>query len=145
MAFGFGLIIPFQAGVNNELAKAMGHPIPASLGTFIVGALAVLMIVLVGFLRQSLPPFPSVQTLISIPWWMWLGGALSTLYILTTMVVAPKLGGATTFALIVTGQMLSCLVFDHFGWMNFPVHPVNIWRLCGVGLLLVSIVIIQNN
>jgi hypothetical protein len=40
-------------------------------------------------------------------------------------------GTTTVLALIVTGQMLGSLVFDHFGPFGVPQHPASLTRLAG--------------
>jgi transporter family-2 protein len=40
--------------------------------------------------------------------------------------------------------MLMSLVLDHFGWVGFPVHPINAWRIAGAALLLAGVGLIQR-
>ena len=37
--------------------------------------------------------------------------------------------------LALLGQLTTALVFDHFGWMGLPEHPITLTRLAGVALL----------
>jgi transporter family-2 protein len=48
-------------------------------------------------------------------------------------------------ALIVTGQMMTSMVLDHFGLVGYPVHPVNVLRLLGMVLLVGGVVLISSN
>jgi transporter family-2 protein len=47
--------------------------------------------------------------------WSWTGGVFGTIYIVVSILLLPHLGAATVVALLVTGQMLGSLVFDHYG------------------------------
>ena len=46
----------------------------------------------------------------------------------------PRLGAATVVALIVVGQMLGSLAFDHFGLLGVPQHAASPLRILGAGL-----------
>nr|PZM98906.1 MAG: hypothetical protein DIU74_13095 [Pseudomonadota bacterium] len=53
----------------------------------------------------------------------------------------PKLGAAAMLALIVAGQMTSSLLIDHFGVLNLAQQSITLWRVFGVGLVVVGAVI----
>ena len=72
------------------------------------------------------------------------GGICGAFYIVMTILLAPRLGAATLIGVSVTGQMLASLILDHYGLIGYPVHPVNVWRLAGAGLLLGGLVLIQH-
>ncbi|MGH9647341.1 MAG: DMT family transporter, partial [Bryobacteraceae bacterium] len=55
----------------------------------------------------------------------------------------PRLGAATVIALIVAGQMIGSLAFDHFGLLGVPVHPANMVRLTGAALLVAGAILIR--
>jgi transporter family-2 protein len=46
-------------------------------------------------------------------------------------------------ALIVVGQMLTSLAFDHFGLLGVPVRPASAVRIAGAACLLVGAVLIR--
>ena len=50
----------------------------------------------------------------------------------------------TALALLVTGQMLASLVFDHFGLFGVPQHAADPWRLAGAALLVLGVVLIRR-
>ena len=76
---------------------------------------------------------------------MWLGGPLGTLFVLTAIVVTPKIGAASMIALVVTGQLCTALLLDHFGWIGLPGREVGAMRILGAGLLLAGAVLITRN
>jgi transporter family-2 protein len=42
------------------------------------------------------------------------------------------------------GQMIVSVVLDHFGLIGYEEHPTNIWRIMGVILLLVGVLLIKK-
>ena len=57
--------------------------------------------------------------------------------------MVPRLGAATVLALIVVGQMLGSLAFDHFGLLGLPQHPASPIRLAGAALLIFGAVLVR--
>ena len=41
--------------------------------------------------------------------------------------------------------MLASLVLDHYGLVGYPQHPMNLWRLAGVALVLAGVFLIQRH
>jgi len=76
-------------------------------------------------------------------WWLWTGGFFGAIYIVVAVVLLPRLGAATVVTLIVAGQMLTSLAFDHFGLLGIMQHPVSIFRLAGALLLVAGVILIQ--
>jgi transporter family-2 protein len=57
--------------------------------------------------------------------------------------LVPQLGAATFFVLLIAGQMLGSIAFDHFGLLGLPVHPVSAVRIVGAALLVGGVVLIR--
>ena len=48
-------------------------------------------------------------------------------------------------ALIVTGQLFAALLFDHYGWLGFPIRPLSISRIIGSVLLVTSLILFKES
>jgi bacterial/archaeal transporter family-2 protein len=68
------------------------------------------------------------------------GGIFGAISVLTV----PRLGAATVLALIVIGQMLGSLAFDHFGLLGVPQHPASLRRLARTAFLILGVVLIRT-
>jgi transporter family-2 protein len=137
-AFAAGAMLPIQFGVNAQLARWVESPLRASLVSFAVGTL-VLLVAALPLLRG----WPGAERLGAAPWWVWVGGALGAFYVLGSIVTAPRLGAVTLVALILAGQAAASLVIDHFGWVGFPEHAVTPGRVLGVALLAAGVVLVR--
>lgn len=133
-----GLAVTIQAGANAQLRLAVGNPVITALISFMVGTSILVTYVL--FTSTHLLPSPKIIT--GISWWKWIGGALGVFYIISVIIVAPRIGAATTFGFIVAGQLIFAVLFDHFGFIGFPQHPVTWLRIAGVVLLLIGVYLI---
>src|SRR5919202_234288 len=101
-AVAAGAMLPFQFGINAQLAHWLGSPIRAASVSFVVGALALLVFAF--FVRK---PLPSAARLGDVPWWVWTRGLLGAFYVAGSIVTAPRLGASTLVAAVVAGQALA--------------------------------------
>lgn len=139
IAFFAGVALPLQVGCNTVLANgANNNSLFSAVVTFVVGLVA-----LVAYCLVTRNPWPSI-TAIDIPRWAWFGGLFGAFYVAGTIVVAPKIGGAALFGLVLAGQMIAALALDHFGAMGFPQISFNFMRLIGVGFLVAGAFILRK-
>jgi transporter family-2 protein len=89
-------------------------------------------------------PLPPASVIARVPWWAWSGGVLGAILIGLSILLVPQLGGAAFIALLVTGQMVAALAFDHYGWLGIPERPIDIPRLLGVALLVGRVIMIRK-
>ena len=73
----------------------------------------------------------------------WTGGLFGAIYIAISILLLPRLGAATVIALIVAGQMIGSLAFDHFGLFGLPVHHITAPELPGALFLLVGAILVR--
>jgi bacterial/archaeal transporter family-2 protein len=140
LLFGFaaGAMLPFQFGINAQLAHWLDSPLRATLVSFAVGTLALLAVALV-FVRG----LPAGDRVSDAPWWVWVGGFLGAFYVLGSVVAAPKLGAATLVAVILAGQAVASLLVDHYGWVGFDENPVTPGRLLGMALVASGVALVR--
>ena len=139
LAFAAGGALPVQAGINSRLAGWVGGPIRASMISFAVGTLVLLLLALVATRGLA-----HTDKLDQVPWWAWLGGALGAVYAVATVLLARELGAATLMSLVVTGQLICSVVLDHFGWVGFTEHAAGMGRLVGCLLMLAGFFLIAR-
>ena len=133
-----GAMLPFQAGINAQLATYVGSPIRAALVSFAVGTLA-LGLLSVAVVRG----WASADEMGGAPWWVWVGGLLGAFYVAGSIVVAPKLGAVTLVAVILAGQAVASLVVDHFGWVGFEESPITPGRLLGMAMVAGGVALVR--
>ena len=89
-------------------------------------------------------PWLTRNTAARISWYSWTGGLFGAIFIGVAILMVPRLGAATVIALIVVGQMLGSLTFDHFGLLGIPQHEASPIRLAGAALLILGVILIRN-
>jgi len=135
-----GAVVPFQAASNAALGRALGHPLWATLSS-----LAVSVLVIVPLMVLLRVPAPALGAAAQGPAWWWLGGVAGVVYITAALVLTPKLGAASFIVSVIAGQMLASLLIDHYGLMGLTPKPAGAWRIVGILLILVGMVVVQMN
>jgi transporter family-2 protein len=135
-----GVVLAVQVGVNVQLRNSLGDPITSTLLSFVVGTAG---LALYAWIARA--QWPSGSSLGQVPAWQWAGGLLGAVYVVSTILVGPPLGAATLLSLVVAGQMIAAMVLDHYGWLGFTQHSMNLWRVAGAGLLIVGTVLVLRN
>jgi bacterial/archaeal transporter family-2 protein len=137
-AIGAGVSFVFQQAVNANLRAEIGSPWWAGFISYLGGTVVMLFVALA--LRE---PWLSKQMLHRSHLISWSGGIFGAIYIAISILLVPRLGTTVVIALIVTGQLLGSLAFDHFGLLGVPVHPANAPRLIGAALLVAGTILIR--
>jgi transporter family-2 protein len=134
-----GAMLPVQTGVNVQLRGLIGHPITAALVSFLVGSAGLAAAAVV-----ARAPLTLGGAWARSEWWHWSGGLLGAVYIVGTIVLAPRLGAATLVAALVAGQMIMSLVIDQYGWVGFAEHPISPLRLLGAAFVVGGVVLVNR-
>lgn len=116
-------------GLHRRLPKDPGH-------LYLVGLVSMLSVAL-------LAPGPRFAFPAGATWVSWTGGLFGAIFIGIAVLMVPRLGAATTLALIVVGQLLASLAFDHFGVLGLPQHAVSPIRLAGAACLIAGVVLVR--
>ncbi len=136
LALVAGAFLPVQAAANARLAHFLGSPVRASMVSFAVGAIALVLVVAV-FDRHG------GAHLRHVPWWAWCGGFLGAFYVTAGVVVPVRIGAAAFFALLVGAQILMGLLIDRYGLFGFPHHAVTPARAAGAALVVAGVLLVR--
>jgi transporter family-2 protein len=139
LAIAAGTSIVVQQALNANLRTSLNSAAWSGFVSYFVGL--VCMIVLVVVLRD---PIPSATMAARIPWWAWSGGMFGAIFIGLGILLVPQIGAATFIALLVTGQMLASVAFDHYGLLGLAQRPVDLPRIIGVALLIAGVLLIRR-
>ncbi|UMY16433.1 DMT family transporter [Methylobacterium organophilum] len=134
-----GVSVVVQQVLNANLRAAFASAAWSGFMSYAVGVLCMGMLALL--LRE---PAPSLSLAARVPWWAWSGGVFGAVFVGLAILLVPLMGAATFVALLVAGQMLASVTFDHFGWIGLAQRPMDPLRLIGIALLIGGVVLIRR-
>lgn len=135
---GAGISVALQQVLNANLRAELGSPWWAGFISYVGGTLAMLALVI-----TTGEPRLTGTMIARTSWASWTGGIFGAIFIGIAIMMVPRLGVALVLALIIVGQMLGSLAFDHFGLMGVPLHPANPVRLAGAAFLVLGVILIR--
>jgi bacterial/archaeal transporter family-2 protein len=138
MAFMAGSFLPIQAGLNAKLGKAVQSPIHASMISFIVGSIGLVLYI---FFTKQTVSWAGVE---SAPGYVWVAGLLGAFYVTVIILAFPKLGPGLTFGLVVAGQMIISVLLEQFNILVSSPHPINSLRLLGIVMIVAGVIILRR-
>jgi len=138
MALLAGVFLPIQGGINARLGKEIASPIHASLISFVIGAVGLFLYTLLVREPVQMTGFKTA------PLYLWSGGLFGAFCVTMIILAFPKIGPTLTFSLVIAGQIIMSLLLDHFDILVAQPHPVNIWKLSGVLLVVAGVIIIRK-
>lgn len=93
-----------------------------------MGTLALLVIVM--FSGRG-----ALRGISGVSWWELTGGLLGAFFVTMTIITVPRMGTASVMAAIITGQLITGTLLDHFGAFGLRHLPLTPLRLAGMLLL----------
>lgn len=136
-----GVILTVQSGLNAQLNLLIkNNAILSAFISFVIGLIALTVILLI----TSPKAFGQIPLPNGVNWWKFLGGLLGAIYVTTIIITFPKLGAATTLSLVIAGQLIFAVIFDHFGWLGFAIKQINIYRIIGVVMIIGGVLLVRK-
>lgn len=136
LALVAGALLAVQAGANAQLAKAVGSPFAATALQLSVGAGILLMVALLTGTLAALAALPRAE------WWHAIGGLASAFYVVSAILVFPRLGAVVSVGLFIAGQMLASLLLDGYGLIGLAPTGLQAGTTFGTLIVLMGAVLI---
>lgn len=132
-----GALMPVQAGLNAELGRIVENRFFGAFISFLTGTVGLTLVLMfqpniLGSLKKI--PFHTPLLLT--------GGLLGALFVVSSILLIPRLGATTMIGAFVTGQLLMSVLMDHYGLLGLTVSPVNWQKGLGVFLLFVGLALV---
>jgi transporter family-2 protein len=127
-----GVLLPLQALINARLGQQTSGALFASFASFLIGTVAIGIALLV-----TRTPLPAWQQASGLPPWVWFGGVIGAVFVVSATVLVPRLGAAALICLAVFGQLVGSLLLDHYGVLHAP-KPADAMRIAGAALVAIG-------
>lgn len=137
-----GVLGAIQTTVNGRLGVVLGSPVAAAFVSFAVGTALLFLIVAVTTPR-SLTPRSAAIARSRPPGWLFTGGLIGAMFVLTNAFGAPVLGTALMVGVVLLGQVISGLAVDHRGFLGSMVRPLTRRKVVGAALVLAGVACVR--
>ena len=89
-------------------------------------------------------PLPTLDGVSTMPWWAPLAGLMGAVAVFAGLAFIDKLGAGMVNGLIITANLATSLLIDHFGLLNAPTHALSAWRVMGALLMAAGVFLISK-
>ncbi len=142
VAFLLGMLMALQARINGQLGLAIGNKVQASLISFSVGLVALIVLFMIvpsmrGGLRR-LPALLRERTL--LPWHL-LGGIAGACFILAQVHTVPLIGVALFTVVGVAAESITALIIDRFGLSPAGKYGLSFTRVAAAVLVILAVIL----
>lgn len=134
MAAG-GAMMSFQAPINAALRNHVGV-FESALVSFLVGTAALILVV-------AIAGKGNLAGLKHVSWWHLLGGLIGAVFVTATLTAAPRIGVTGMIVASLAGNMIAAILIDRFGWVGMAARPIDLPRVAGVVLMVLSVILIN--
>ena len=136
-----GACVVTQQALNANLRTAFDSAAWAGVVSYATGLACMVALALALALRE---PFPTMSVIGRVSALAWTGGVFGAIFIILGIVLIPHLGAATFIALLVTGQIVAAMAFDHFGLFGLVQRSADLPRLLGAALLVAGVILVRR-
>jgi len=125
-----GFILTLHLAMNSQVGMILKNQKMGNAMFWTIGAITAIIIGLTGW-------DPAVFTrLKEVPLWLLTAGVMGGLLVFGIAWTMPQLGAGPAFVLLIAGQVISGMIFSHFGLLGSPVEPISMVKIVGVVLLI---------
>lgn len=125
-----GIILAIMIALNGNLGNATGNYVSSVIIHF-VGLIGIIIVLIV---TKS-----KIKNLKGIPFYMFSGGLIGILTVLSTNISFSNLGVSLTVSLALLGQLITSIVIDHFGYFGLTVTRFEKKKTIGFGIIILGI------
>ena len=140
IALAVGGLIPIQTSPNSRVRLSVGnHPVVSALISF---SMALLVAIVATTISQgnALPQFAPGA---SLPWWLWLGGVVSSIFVIAGATLSTLIGTATTVITFNAGTIAAGQVLEARGAFGARKNPLTLTRLIGLAVIFLGVLAVR--
>ena len=128
LAFSAGILGAFQGSINAQISKVSGQ-----YGMIIGVSLVQVILASALLLRGGLSIFASISS----PW-MIVAGVLGVIMMFSISSSISSIGTLTVFILVISGQIISSSLIDHFGLFGVA-RPLTLQKIISIIVIMIGV------
>lgn len=124
-----GFVLTLHLAMNSQVGAILKNPRMGNAIFWVIGGITA---VIIGLTDWDPAVFSRLK---EVPLWLLTAGIMGGALVFGIAWTMPKLGAGNAFVLMIAGQVISGMIFSHFGLFGSPVEPISIAKLGGALLL----------
>jgi transporter family-2 protein len=125
-----GIVLALHLTMNAQVGIILKNPKMGNALFWIIGGVTA---VIIGLTSWETEVFNRIK---DVPIWLLTAGAMGGLLVFGIAWIIPQIGAGPAFILMIAGQIITGMVFSHFGILGSPVEPITLTKALGALLLL---------
>lgn len=138
-----GLVIGFQTAINGRLGTVLHSPIKATFVAFLIGAIVLTIVTLLLGTPMRVRFHAINHGIKKGEWWILIGGICGSLYVFFAAWLVPLIGTGSVIVIALFGQLFFSAIIDQLGMFYSVKRSMNLFKVIGLVVMLVGIVIIR--
>jgi transporter family-2 protein len=131
-----GFVLTLHLSMNAQVGVIVKNAKMGNALFWTIGALAAILIAVTGWDKTMF------EKLKDVPLWLLTAGIMGAALVFGIAWVIPQVGAGPAFVLMIAGQILTGMVFSHFGILGSPVESISFVKIAGAVLLLGGVCLI---
>lgn len=131
-----GFVLTLHLAMNSQVGAILKNP---KMGNAIFWAIGAFTAIVIGLTDWDVTVFDRLKE-VSI--WLLSAGVMGGALVFGIAWTMPQLGAGRAFVLMIAGQVISGMIFSHFGWFGSPVERISVAKLGGALLLVAGAAIV---
>jgi bacterial/archaeal transporter family-2 protein len=131
-----GCVLTLHLAMNAQVGAILKNP---RMGNAIFWFIGACMAIAIGLTEWDPTVFSRLK---EVPLWLLTAGLMGGALVFGIAYTMPRLGVGTAVVVMIAGQIISGLVFSHFGLFGSPVEPISIVKICGALLLISGVAVV---
>ena len=130
LMFIIGFVLTLHLAMNAQVGEVLKNPRMGNAIFWVIGAVVAVIIGLTGwdsevFIRLN-----------EVPLWLLTAGAMGAALVFGIVWVIPQIGAGPAFVMMIAAQIITALLFSHFGVLGSPVEPISWVKFVGALFLI---------
>jgi bacterial/archaeal transporter family-2 protein len=131
-----GVILTLHLAMNAQVGVIIKN---SKMGNALFWTIGAVTALLIGATAWDPAVFSRIK---DVPVWLLTAGAMGACLVFGIAWIIPKIGAGPAFVIMIAGQVISGMLFSHFGLLGSPIEPVSLLKIMGAALLVVGACIV---
>jgi transporter family-2 protein len=131
-----GFVLTLHLAMNSQVGAILKNQ---RMGNAIFWSIGACTAIIIGLSDWDPTVFARLK---EVPLWLLTAGMMGGALVFGIAWTMPQLGAGRAFVLMIAGQVISGMIFSHFGWFGSPVEKISMAKLGGALLLVAGAAIV---